>query len=329
MRWTQTLTFSIAVLLLTACGPQSTAVKPPLPTTTPAPTFTATPVDPAAADTSGQANAQTQEQPTATPAAPTDTPTDTPTPQAPTVTINTNMNVRGGPGTNYSILGTASPGQQFPITGKNPAGNWWQIDYNGRAGWVFGQLVTAAHAEGMQVATNIPAPPPTPTPPPTPRPAPTLRPAPQFPYSISHQGKCEKNERVTYFEGIIRDRTNTPRNDVCVLLFFHEPRNIKCSGCPSIGGQDGKGGQHGTWGFNPFPQAKENKSLHDQVRGLPIEIYVVACPQALQPGVRPDTVSAWKARGGEDWPNLTPLSEKWTRTLPESQACTKITFKEN
>ena len=62
----------------------------------------------------------------------------------PVVTINGNMNVRGGPGTFYPVLGTASSGEQFAITGKNSSGAWWRVSYNEQPGWVFSQLVTAS-----------------------------------------------------------------------------------------------------------------------------------------------------------------------------------------
>ena len=67
-----------------------------------------------------------------------------PTPTFPVVTISGQMNVRGGPGTFYPVLGTASAGEQFAITGKNSSGNWWRINYNEQPGWVFSQLVTTS-----------------------------------------------------------------------------------------------------------------------------------------------------------------------------------------
>ena len=74
------------------------------------------------------------------------------TPLRPWVTINTRINVREGPGTNYAVLGTAPPGEQFVITGKSPgAGDWWQIDIGDRTGWVYGPLVTATNAQSVQV----------------------------------------------------------------------------------------------------------------------------------------------------------------------------------
>ncbi len=75
------------------------------------------------------------------------------------LTINRSVNVREGPSTSFPIIGGASPGQQFSITGKSPKGDWWEIDYGGRKGWVYAQLVTATNTENIQVVANITPPP--------------------------------------------------------------------------------------------------------------------------------------------------------------------------
>ena len=62
----------------------------------------------------------------------------------PVVTITGQMNVRGGPGTFYPVLGTASAGEQYAVTGKNSSGSWWRINFNEQSGWVYSQLVTAS-----------------------------------------------------------------------------------------------------------------------------------------------------------------------------------------
>ncbi len=80
-------------------------------------------------------------------------------PGAPAVTFAGEINVRTGPGTVYPVIGGSSTGQQFAITGKNPEGDWWRIDYYGQAGWVDASLVTATNAENVEVANVIPAPP--------------------------------------------------------------------------------------------------------------------------------------------------------------------------
>ena len=86
--------------------------------------------------------------------APAQTPTAAapPTSAAAQVTTNDIVNIRTGPGTNYGLAGSAQVGETFRVTGKNAGGDWWQIDYNGQTGWVFGQLVTATGTEGVAVA---------------------------------------------------------------------------------------------------------------------------------------------------------------------------------
>ena len=68
------------------------------------------------------------------------------------VTIDTPVNVREGPGTNYAVIGTAAAGEWYVITGKSPGlGDWWQISYGNRTGWVYGPLVNAINSENVQV----------------------------------------------------------------------------------------------------------------------------------------------------------------------------------
>ena len=68
------------------------------------------------------------------------------------------LNVRSGPGTNYTILGQITQGSTYEIIGKNPAGDWWQIDVGlPEKGWVIGQLVSTNGDTGqVAVADNIP-----------------------------------------------------------------------------------------------------------------------------------------------------------------------------
>ena len=77
--------------------------------------------------------------------------TPTPTPAAvqavasgPVATISSAVaNVRSGPGTGYPLLGQAKKGQQLPITGRNAASSWWQVDYKGKPGWIAASLAQA------------------------------------------------------------------------------------------------------------------------------------------------------------------------------------------
>ena len=225
--------------------------------------------------------------------------------EIPIVTVGGDMNVRSGPGEAYDRIGGAFAGEAFAITGKNADGDWWQIDFGGQTGWVFGQLVTATNAETVQVALVIPAPPPpTATPiPPTPVPVPTQPPAPRFPYSLIDRGQCPQNREQTFFEGLVYDRNNNPKNGVCLHIAFGGPRNTKCTGC---------GKPTGNWGFSPFGGPARS--------GTFVEIYVVNCPNSGWDDPRTRT---------KDFSNLSPLSEAWTTTIGESVGCVNITFKEN
>ena len=94
------------------------------------------------------------------------------------------MNVRRGPGTRHVVLGTAEAGDEFRITGKNLAGDWWQIDYDGQPAWVHAPYVTASHADDVKIVA-------TPTPIPTATPMPTDTPAPTATASVQEEAQQE------------------------------------------------------------------------------------------------------------------------------------------
>lgn len=92
--------------------------------------------------------------PSSTPV-PTATATHTPTPEnRASLTIRRRMNVRRGPGTNYEIIGTAGTGDAFEIVGKNLSQDWWQIEYEGDAGWVYAPYVTAIYAGDVEIVAT-------------------------------------------------------------------------------------------------------------------------------------------------------------------------------
>ncbi len=348
-----------ALLLLAGCGGIGGAEATPIPTRTPLPTFTPTveggqpaaPVEPAApaaeqpavdtpaADAAVQtpaADAQATDaqapdaQATVDPdqvvvntPAPAQTPTAavSPTAAAAQVTTNDIVNIRSGPGTSYGLVGSAQVGESFRATGKNAAGDWWQIDYKGQPGWIFAQLVTASGTEGVAVAQNIPAAPTAAPVPPTNTPAPVVEAPPaeqppaeqppaeqqpdpnnegNFPYILGGSVNCQPNPGITYFKGFTRDANNNPINAVCVHMAFFGPRTTKCSGCDGVG--------DGNWGFAPFGSSPAP-------RGTAVEIFVVECPSNLPKGGQNDGF-------GE----LVPQSPKWTRTINDSEQCEGITF---
>jgi len=57
---------------------------------------------------------------------------------APTVTITRTMYVRGAPGADQPIVGTADEAKKYPVVSANAAGDWWQIDFEGQLAWVYG-----------------------------------------------------------------------------------------------------------------------------------------------------------------------------------------------
>ena len=142
---------------LLACGGDEPSSEPPPPaaTNTPVPRATNTPVPPTAAPVA-----------------------------VPHFTVNSErVNVRTGPGTAFSIIGTVEQGDRFDIGGRNGAGDWLEFCcVNGQRGWIFAQLLIVSQATtSIPLAQFIPAAPaPANTPvssPNTPAPAPQPPPA--------------------------------------------------------------------------------------------------------------------------------------------------------
>ncbi|MBX3049916.1 MAG: hypothetical protein KF753_00505 [Caldilineaceae bacterium] len=241
------------------------------------------------------------------------TPTPTPTPAPPTPTpfpqvrIGQTMNVRAGPGISYGLLGAANAGAVYPVTGANPQFTWWEIDYLGQRGWVYGELVEAVAVENMQIVEDI-APSPTPGPTNTPvPPTPTITPVPTpyFPFLLKNPGICTPNDSITYFKGSVEYASGDPFNGACVHIAYEGPRNTKCSGC---------GESAGEWGFAPFGNLPGKQ-------GVTVRIYVVPCPE------EPLTGSGQNPETG--FGPLVPVSQIWTKTLDESVQCTGIVFQDN
>lgn len=101
-------------------------------------------------------------------------PTVTSSPSGSTVTVTREfdqINVRGGPGSDYPVVGVLIAGQQVAALGRSAGGQWVQIIYPGGpdgVAWVYSPLV--------EVSGSLPIvePPPTPTPRTTPTIDPTL-----------------------------------------------------------------------------------------------------------------------------------------------------------
>ena len=67
----------------------------------------------------------------------------TPTPAATAVVRSQNINVRGGPGTVFGVVGTAPEGRALAVVGRNADRSWWQVCcVNGQPVWVSASVVT-------------------------------------------------------------------------------------------------------------------------------------------------------------------------------------------
>jgi uncharacterized protein YraI len=97
----------------------------------------------------------------------------------PTGTVNVEVaNVRAGPGTSHVILAQARKGAIFTITGRNPAGDWWQVCCvkKDTTGWIWSRLLTVKDSTANVPVVRVtvtPRPAGTSTPTPRPRPTPT------------------------------------------------------------------------------------------------------------------------------------------------------------
>jgi anionic cell wall polymer biosynthesis LytR-Cps2A-Psr (LCP) family protein/uncharacterized protein YraI len=51
------------------------------------------------------------------------------------------VNVRSGPDVRYPVIGQLAQEESAPLTGKTDDGQWWQIDFSGKVGWVATEFV--------------------------------------------------------------------------------------------------------------------------------------------------------------------------------------------
>ncbi len=113
---------------------------------------------------------------------------ETPSPTAesveactPTVTTNTNANVRSGPGQAYNVIGNIPQGGTATVEGKNFDGTWWYVEFAGGEGghaWIAGSVTVATCIPDTLPSITAPPTPTVPTPTPTNTPAPTFTPTP-------------------------------------------------------------------------------------------------------------------------------------------------------
>jgi uncharacterized protein YgiM (DUF1202 family) len=101
---------------------------------------------------------------------PAPTATETPIPEPMIVAQEGGVNLRSGPGTNFSTVGRLEGGASARVTGRY--GEWWQIDYGGVSAWVADWVVSASNTDGVPEAVPPPSPIPATRIPPTATPIP-------------------------------------------------------------------------------------------------------------------------------------------------------------
>jgi uncharacterized protein YraI len=204
-----------------AAGP-STATRAPrptlvvlVPTTTPAPpatntaTASATAVPPTATKTAMASSITATTSLTATAAG------ITPTAAGGLVTMVQGVNVRGGPGTNYLVVGNIKAGDTAPAVGRNSTGDWFVISFkNGPAGqgWVSANSSISSYSGDKSQLPVVAAPPVPATPVPSATPMPAGNPNGALVNGAhgvsgmlnlcSHQVVFAVNERVCFVEWI-------------------------------------------------------------------------------------------------------------------------------
>ncbi len=62
------------------------------------------------------------------------------------VTSQFRVNVRSGPGTEFTILGKLTPADSLDITGQNTDATWLRVNFNGQEGWMFAKVVDVTGA---------------------------------------------------------------------------------------------------------------------------------------------------------------------------------------
>ncbi|MCK6629742.1 MAG: PKD domain-containing protein [Anaerolineae bacterium] len=138
------------------------------------------------------------------------TPSATPQPGAPLAFVVADLNVRGGPGTNYPVLGLLKAGQTAEITGRSADGGWWQIRFSGVAGergWLSAPYVTAQNADNVPTVQAPPVPTPAPA---TATPTATAAPPTPTPVVITDwRGEYYSNPNLSGSPALVR-------NDVAV-----------------------------------------------------------------------------------------------------------------
>lgn len=155
---------------LVYAAPLPQTVPPPTPTSETQPVPTATPVPEENDGNDNNNNDNNNAPPTATPV-----PQPTVAQGLTGVVVVPRLNVRQGPGTNFSVIGTVANGETVTVLSRNPVGDWWRVccaSGTTQDGWVAAQFIQPNFDLGqanvlIAVDGALPTPPPEPTATPT------------------------------------------------------------------------------------------------------------------------------------------------------------------
>ncbi len=76
------------------------------------------------------------------------------------VNADSNVNLRQGPGTNYPVVGTVSPGAELTVLGRNADSSWFRIETAaGQQAWIWGSLITLSIDAASVPVAEAPPPP--------------------------------------------------------------------------------------------------------------------------------------------------------------------------
>ena len=167
-------------------------------------------------------------EPSATPV-PIEEPSPTPEPQSVnetvTATVLNDMNVRGGPGTGYPVLGNGPAGASSRVVGRNADASWLQVEYppgSSSTGWLYTELIqVSGDPQTVQVVQVDPPPQSVAAAQPAAQPqAEAPPPEPEQPkYQFTPTGwHASENAAIVHFKGRIKDEAGNLVNGYSVRL---------------------------------------------------------------------------------------------------------------
>lgn len=181
----------------------------------------------------------------------TETPAPTPVPQQPRVVADQNVNLRGGPGVGYPLVGQLPAGRETNIVGRTAGSDWWRVAWEGQEqAWVAGTVIKVlGPIDSVAVAQDVPTPPPQPTAAPAaPQPTapPTAPPKPSVEYALKSMrlrpvgvdGQACNGGNHNIF-AVVLDKDGNPLNGVRVHEVF--------TGNTVVTGEQGKGPGRAEW----------------------------------------------------------------------------------